>query len=385
MTDLPIPLRVVCREWGRIGLTGFGGPPTHIAMLRRLVVQDRGWLAADEFEAANAACNLLPGPASTQLAILCAHRVGGRRGAVIGGLAFIIPAVVIVLALSRLFLASSPPLWVRGASAGAGSAIAAVAVAAAWGLLRPSWRRALNADAFRRQRWLAYVALGGAAAALLGPYLVLVLLACGLIEVSWRRPVAGVHGAPLLLVGAASGAVAVGGLLALSWVAIKVGTLSYGGGFVIVPLMQRDAVHTYHWMTAAQFLDAVTLGQVTPGPVVATIAAVGYAAHGLVGGLLAATIAFTPSFLFILLGARHFQRLRESARAQAFLEGAGPAAIGAILGSAIPLAQALSHGWQFGLLGFAAAWLLLGHRGVLETLLGAGAIGVVAAVVGVPV
>src|SRR5207342_1427002 len=101
-----------------------------------------------------------------------------------------------------------------------------------------------------------------------------------------------------------------GGLLALSWVALKVGALSYGGGFVIVPLMQGDAVHRYHWMTNPQFLNAVALGQVTPGPVTHTVAVVGYAAAGIGGALLAAFIAFLPSFSFVLFGARHFDQLR---------------------------------------------------------------------------
>ena len=118
------------------------------------------------------------------------------------------------------------------------------------------------------------------------------------------------------------------------WVALKVGALSYGGGFVIVPLMQHDAVTTYHWMTGAQFLNAVALGQVTPGPVVQTVAVVGYAAGGVGGGLLAAFVAFTPSFLFVLVGGR-FHQIRANRVVEAFLTGAGPAVIGAIAGSAI--------------------------------------------------
>jgi chromate transporter len=130
-----------------------------------------------------------------------------------------------------------------------------------------------------------------------------------------------------------------GTLAALSLTAFKVGALSYGGGFVIVPLMQADAVSVHHWMTSGQFLNAVALGQITPGPVTHTVAVVGYAAGGVAGGLLAAVVAFSPSFAFILLGARHFDRLRRSARVRAFLDGAGPAAIGAILGASIPLVQ----------------------------------------------
>jgi chromate transporter len=183
---------------------------------------------------------------------------------------------------------------------------------------------------------------------------------------------------PLLL----PGAVSVGGLGALCWVAFKVGALSFGGGFVIVPLMQHDAVHTYHWMSNAGFLNAVALGQVTPGPVVATVAAVGYAAHGVGGGALAATVAFAPSFAFVLFGGGHFVRLRTDTRAKAFLDGAGPAAIGAILGSAIPLAGALQEAWQYLVLAAAAFALLLARRGVVSTLVLAGLVGALVALAG---
>ena len=177
---------------------------------------------------------------------------------------------------------------------------------------------------------------------------------------------------------------AAAGLLAVAWEGFKVGALSYGGGFVIIPLMQHDAVDTYHWMTASQFLSAVALGQITPGPVVQTVAVVGYAAAGVGGGLLAALVAFTPSFLFILGGGRYFDRLRASAAVQAFLTGAGPAAIGAITGAALPLALALAHLWQLGVLALAAAWLLGLRRGVVGAIVGAAGLGVLAFAAGAP-
>src|SRR5450755_3335409 len=134
-------LGTVAREWTRMGFTGFGGPPAHIALLRRVVVDRGQWMDAEVFKEANAACGLLPGPASTQLAIFCAYRVAGPAGAIVGGLGFIVPAVVLVLVLSLLFLSQSPPLWVRGAGAGAGAAVAAVAVHAGRGLVGPSVAR----------------------------------------------------------------------------------------------------------------------------------------------------------------------------------------------------------------------------------------------------
>jgi chromate transporter len=379
-----VPLATVLREWGRIGCIGFGGPPAHIRLLRQLCVERKGWLDTRTFEDAIAVCNLMPGPASTQLAIFCAWRLRGRAGALIGGAAFIIPGLIVILALSVLFVAGSPPLWVLGAGAGAGSAVPAVAVQAGWSLLVPSWRNRASAV-----RWSAYLAAGIAAAATIGAWLVLVLVGCGAVELLAR------HRPRLRRKGSAAGGgtrldsflavpalvlAAGGGVLAsVAWVAFKVGGLSFGGGFVIIPLMQADAVSRYHWMTGAQFLNAVALGQVTPGPVVQTVAAVGYAAAGLAGGLLASAVAFTPSFLIVLLGGPRFEQIRGDQRARAFLDGAGPAAIGAILGSAVTLTRELSHSWQYAVLAGALALLLPLRRGVVLTLLSAAAIGVIIA------
>ncbi|HET9893524.1 MAG TPA: chromate efflux transporter [Streptosporangiaceae bacterium] len=409
-----VSLVVIAREWARIGCIGFGGPPAHISLLRTLCVQRRGWLSADEFEDGIAATGLLPGPASTQLAIYCAWRMAGTAGAIVGGACFIVPGLIVILALSALFLAAHPPLWVRGAAAGAGAAVPAVAVSAALGLVPASWKRATGrAAAADRQpasdgsgvRWLGYIVIGGVLGALAGPYLVLALAACGLIEMAVRMGIRTGTGALLPLampaVKAAPAAktalaaraapaaltvtAATGGLLAVAWVAFKVGALSYGGGFVIIPLIQHDAVHTYHWMTGAQFLSAVALGQVTPGPVVHTVAVVGYAAAGAGGGLLASAVAFAPSFAFVLAGASRFGSLRRNARVQAFLTGAGPAAIGAIAGSAVPLGLELVHLWQAALLGLAVIWLIAFRRGVVAAILGAACLGVVAALAGAPI
>ena len=328
----------------------------------------------------------------------------------------------------------------KGAGAGAGAAVAAVAVQAGWSLLVPSWTRARRAGPGRRFRWAAYLLAGGAAAATIGPWLVLVLLGCGVTELAVAQARGGgpgaaadgaggttgadgttadgttadgttadgttadgttadgttadgttaggtVPGIALPTVGvvrAAAAAVAGGGVLAsVAWVAFKVGALSFGGGFVIIPLMRADAVGR-GWMTSGQFLNAVALGQITPGPVVLTVSAVGYAAAGLGGGLLAALVAFSPSFAFVLGGARYFSVLRTSRQAQSFLDGAGPAAIGAILGSAILLAGALSQPWQYAVLAGAVVLLLGLRRGVVVTLLAAAAAGLGVALAGGP-
>jgi chromate transporter len=225
--------------------------------------------------------------------------------------------------------------------------------------------------------------LGGLAGALVGAWLVVVLIACGLAEVLFRQarmPSRGlsIHGWPLWAVVAGTS----GGLLALTWTAVKVGALSYGGGFVIVPLMHGDAVHRYHWMSDPQFLNAVALGQVTPGPVTHTVAVVGYAAAGTGGALLASFVAFLPSFCLILLGARHFDQLRRNPGVLGFLDGAGPAAIGAIIGSAVPLGLALTEPWQAAVLAAATVGLIVVKRDVVLVLLLSGFVGAVVGILG---
>jgi chromate transporter len=365
------PLSVVTREWARIGLTSFGGPPAQVAMLRELCVDRRRWIDPHEFEHANAATQLLPGPAGTQLAIYCARRVGGDLGALLGGLAFILPGLVIVLAISAVALGDTPPLWARAVGAGAAAAVVAVVVQAGLALGRTS-------IAGRGVRAFAYLVAGAAATVAVGPGVALVIVACGLVELAWRRRDAALAVSPLPLV------LAVATIPALAWTALKVGALSYGGGFVIIPLMQGDAVDTYGWMTHAQFANAVAYGQLTPGPVVHTVAMVGWAAAGLGGAMLAATLGFAPSFAMIYLFGDRFVTLRESASARAFLDGAGPAAVGAIFGATVPLVQALEEWWQFALLGVAAV-ALLARLPAFWVLAGAAAAGLLAAAVGLAV
>jgi chromate transporter len=249
---------------------------------------------------------------------------------------------------------------------GAGAAAAVVAVVAAAGI-------ALGRTSVRGWRALVYLAAGAAAAVFLGAGVVAVLLACGFAELGWRRGL-GVHAWPVALAGSAA-------LPALAWTALKVGALSYGGGFVIIPLMRGDAVDTHGWMTGTEFANAVAYGQLTPGPVVHTVAIVGWAAAGLGGALLASAIAFAPSFLAIALLGERFAALRESRAARAFLDGAGPAAVGAILGAAVPLLDALEEWWQYAILA-AAALVLLWRRPPFWVLAGGAVAGLVVAALG---
>ena len=142
-------LRTIVREWGRIGCIGFGGPPAHIALLRELCIDRRRWISEEQFEHGVAATNVLPGPASTQLAIFCAWRLRGVAGAILGGISFIVPGLILIIALATAFIADDPPEWIRGLGAGAGAVVAAVAVQAGVSLIPGSRGRTEGAQRTR--------------------------------------------------------------------------------------------------------------------------------------------------------------------------------------------------------------------------------------------
>ena len=335
-----------------------------------MMVEREEWLTAREFQDAVAATSLLPGPASTQLAIFCARAVAGVRGAIVGGLAFIVPGFVLIVLLAELFLAHGRNDAVRGASAGVAAAVVVVIVVAGFGFAR-SYAGIHGALLLRS---VAYALAGAAATVSLGPWVLAVLLGCGIVEVALRlrRPAA------IVWLGSTAK------LGALAWTAFKVGGLSFGGGLVIIPLMQHDVVHSHHWLTERQFADAVALGQLTPGPVVLTVSVVGYAVAGVAGAALAAAVAFAPSFAFVLVGAPYFAQLRERPGPRAFLDGAGPAAVGAIFGAAALLApQAWKEWWQPLVIVAAVVAALLGRSSFFVLALGIG-LGLLAAAAGLP-
>ena len=305
----PVPSRTVAREWGRIGALGFGGPPAHVALLRDLTVDRREWIDPREFEDAFAACNLLPGPASTQMSIYCAQRVAGRAGAIVGGLAFILPGLarLLVIAARRARRrAAGRRRRVRGGRGGGGRGRGRPGRAEAD---RPAprprlrGRRRARRRARRRRTWSRSCCCAGWSSS---------------AGTSCRRAV----------------------WPALIWLAVKVGALSYGGGYVIIPLMYGDAVEAHGWMSEQAFANAVAYGQITPGPVTHTVALVGYAAGG-----LGRRARRHRGRLRAQLRVRHARRppLRAAcgrARTPARSSTApGPAAAGAILGAAVPLAR----------------------------------------------
>ena len=351
-------------------MLGVGGPQAHTALLRELMVEREGWMTARDFQDAVAATSLLPGPASTQLAIFCARLAGGVRGAIVGGLAFILPGFVLILALAALFLEHGRNDPVRGASAGAAAAVVVVIAVAGIGFAHGF----ADVRGAKLARTVAYALAAALVTVFLGSWVLAVLIGSGLVELGLRLR------SPVVLVWLGSTAE----LPALAWLAFKVGALSFGGGLVIVPLIQHDVVHAHHWLTEQQFADAVALGQLTPGPVVLTVAAVGYVVSGVAGAALITVIAFAPSFAFVLAGAPYFDILRTRPGPRAFLDGAGPAAVGAIFGAAVLLAPQAGEEWWQGIVIAACLVLALLHRSSFTILVLGLALGLLAAAAGLP-
>lgn len=337
----------------KLGLTGFGGPQAHIAMIHEEAVARRGWFSEDQYLEGVAICEMLPGPASTQMGMYTGYLRAGQWGALVAGLSFIAPAFLIMLGLSwayfrfqgvpqieALFLGISPVViaiiagfcWKLSKKAITDRAGVAIALAS----LLLSWRLGVNV--------LLLFALAGVAGLILyRPNLPPDQrgLAAGVALMGpWLSRLATLPGAPLAVS-------SFWGLdriqtyaLPLTTFFLKTGAFIFGGGLVIIPLLETAVVDDFGWMTRNQFIDGVALGELTPGPVVITAAFVGYKVAGALGALVATVAIFAPSFGFIMFASPLLRQLRQQPWIKRGLKGVLPAVLGAIAAAVIPLAQA---------------------------------------------
>jgi chromate transporter len=328
------PLLGVVGLFGKLGVIGFGGPTAHIAMMEEEAVNRRRWLDREHFLDALAITNMLPGPNSTEMAIHLGYLRAGAVGAVAGGLVFILPAFLLMLALSWAYFEHGAALNVESLFYGVKPVVIAIVVAAVW--------RAGRA-AVTDWKLLALFAAGLALTLVLPAWEPLVLLAAGLVGVLLyaRPPELGRYLPAVVLLTAAPPLLAWRGdeLLDLGLLFLRTGGLLFGGGFVMIPLIEHDVVDGFGWMTREEFLDGVALGQSTPGPIVITAAFVGYKASGLAGATVATAAVFLPSFVFATASARFVQTVRGWEWARAFLKAVGAAVVGAILAAGIILAR----------------------------------------------
>ena len=318
-------LRELAMLFLKLGTVAFGGPAAHIAMMEDEVVRRRRWVSHEGFLDMVGACNLIPGPNSTEMAIHIGHRRAGFSGLAVAGACFIVPAVAITVAVAWAYVRFGSMPQVAGALYGIKPVIIAVVVQALWRL----WPSAA------RTPMLVAVTLAATAAALAGFDEIAILFAAGAITIaaalaakpsprSGLTPAAIVAG-PLALPAAA--AAAPFSLGAMFLVFVKIGAVLFGSGYVLIAFLQADFVDRLHWLTRAQLLDAVAVGQFTPGPVFCTATFIGYLLGHTTGALVATVGIFMPAFVFVAISGPLLPRLRRSPITGAFLDGVNAASL----------------------------------------------------------
>jgi chromate transporter len=314
----------------RLGLTAFGGPAAHIAIMHDEVVRRRAWVSEQDFLDLLGAANLIPGPTSTELAIYLGYRRVGWAGLVLAGVCFILPATLIVMALAWAYMRFGSTPLASGIFYGILPVVIAIVGQALWNLGRKavkSWLTGL----------LGLLALG---LYFLGINILVLLLAAGLVAMLAgnlsrlkRMPA---FWFPLAGMGLLASSVAFS-LPVLFLNFLKVGATLYGSGYVLLAYLQTDFVRGLGWLTDKQLFDAIAIGQVTPGPVFTTATFIGYLLGGVPGALVATLGIFLPSFIYVAIAGRLVDRIRNSTWAGSFLDGVNVAALGLMLGVTLQL------------------------------------------------
>jgi chromate transporter len=329
-------LRELAMLFLRLGTVAFGGPAAHIAMMEDEVVRRRRWVSHEAFLDMLGACNLIPGPNSTEMAIHIGHRRAGFLGLAVAGTCFVVPAMAITIAIAWAYVRFGSMPQVAGALYGIKPVIIAVVVQALWRL----WPSPAHT------RRLIVVTLAATAAALLGFDEIVILFATGLITIALylvdrrAQPPGGVAASAIAAIPALPVTSAVARATAIAGVAVapfslgtmfllfvKIGAVLFGSGYVLIAFLQADFVDRLHWLTRGQLLDAVAVGQFTPGPVFCTATFIGYLLGSTTGAIVATIGIFLPAFVFVAISGPLLPRLRRSPIAGAFLDGVNAASL----------------------------------------------------------
>jgi len=308
-------LRALLLYFLRLGTLGFGGPIALCGAMQRDLVETRGWFSRDDYVRGLALAQLAPGPLAAQLAMYLGWLRGGATGAALVGVAFVLPSLLMVLAISYVYTRAGAAMSAILAAAfyGIGAAVIAVIARSAWKLVRLTLARDFIL-------WFIF-AINAVATAITEREVLLLILASGCVMLLRARPLLAV---PLLEIG---------------WFFAKAGAFVFGSGLAIVPFLYGGVVREYGWLDERQFLDAVAIAMVTPGPVVITVAFIGYLVRGTPGALIAAAGVFLPCYVFVIGPAPFYERIATNARVIAFVNGVTAAATGAIAGAAVVLAR----------------------------------------------
>ena len=335
----PVTVRELLLYFLRLGTTGFGGPVALVGYMQRDLVDERRWFTPEEYREGLALAQLAPGPLAAQLAMYLGWARGKAVGAALVGLAFVLPSFLMVIAIAVGYLRFGGLPWMQGAFYGIGAAVIAIIARSAVKLTRLTLAR-------DRLLWALF-----AGAALVTAWteseVVWVFLGAGVLTLFVRaRPFArtprvaiAIGLLPSGLVTGLAAAAPASVLWRIAWYFAEAGAFVFGSGLAIVPFLHAGVVQEFHWLDERQFLDAVAVAMITPGPVVITVGFIGYLVAGLAGAVVAALATFLPCYVFTVIPAPHFRRLSQNRALKAFVDGVTAAATGAIAGAAFVLGR----------------------------------------------
>ena len=315
----------------RLGTIGFGGPIALAGAMQRDLVEERGWVTIDEYRRGLALAQLAPGPLAAQLAIYLGWARAGVWGATLVALAFVLPSFAMVIGLSVAYVRFGGLAWMQSAFYGIGASVIAIILRSAFKLVRMT----LGPD---RLLWVIF-GVNAVATAVLEAEVISLIVGSGIVMLLWKGRTRAVSASALCLLPSAFSGAAPSGAMTLFWFFAKAGAFVFGSGLAIVPFLYGGVVREHGWLTDQQFLDAVAVAMITPGPVVITVAFIGYLVQGFGGAVLAALGVFLPCYLFVVIPAPFYVRFAENARLRAFVDGVTAAATGAIGGAAYVLAR----------------------------------------------
>jgi len=373
----PSSLNDLVRYFLALGTLGFGGPIALAGYMQRDLVERRRWISKQDYVEGLSLAQLAPGPLAAQLAIYLGWVRGRVLGATLVGLAFVLPSYVMVLIISALYVQFGGLPWMRGAFYGIGAAVIAIIARSAYKLVKMT----LSKD------WLlwALFVVSGVVTAWTESEIVWLFLASGVIAMLLRAPPRLGGGAatlgvvPLWLVTGLIGPATAGTLWTIAWFFAEAGAFVFGSGLAIVPFLHGGVVNRLHWLTEQQFLDAVAVAMITPGPVVITVAFIGYLVAGPLGSVVAALATFVPCYLFTIVPAPYFRRFSKNPSLKAFVDGVTAAATGAISGAGFVLGRRALVDIPTVLIALVTLVLLVKLKKVPEPvlILGAGLVGLV--------
>jgi chromate transporter len=347
----------------RLGSIGFGGPVALVGQMEKELVQERKWLTTTEMRDAIAVCQSLPGPLAIQVGIFIAYMRGGFWGAWAGGWAFILPNFVMVAALGALYVYFGGLSWITGIFYGVSPAVIALIIHSCWRLTK-----------LGMQDWLQWLLAGACflVTVVLEAEVAVMFIVAGLIGIAYygslfrRKPASTAALAAVAAAGSSAAVAAVPAAAAtvpatlgqLMLFFLKAGSMTFGSGLVIVPFLEKGLIEEAHWLGAREFLVAVAVGMISPGPVVITATFVGYIVAGFWGSLVSTVGIFLPSFLLVLIVAPVLMRHRNNLNVQGFVKGAYAAAIGTIAGACVLLGKIAIGDWLTALIGIASLAVL---------------------------